>query len=355
MDPVGFLDSYPGRLLAVDEVQCVPELVLALKLIVDRDQRPGRFLLTGSANLLNLPMVGDSLAGRTESINLYGISQGEINGHKERFIDRTLSGERFLDYSTNLSRNDYMEIVTTGGFPEVIARRTGSRRNIWFDNYSNAIVRRDAEEITNLHRISELPTILKILAARSSGELNIADVSRDTSIPQRTLVPYLELLQTLYLAQHIPAWRTNLAQRVVSRPKVALLDSGLTARLMNVSASALSQTVSPHLAGGLLEGFVAGEISRQMTWSYERLELSHFRDQNAGEVDLILETPDGRVVGIEVKATSTPVPRDAKGLIYLRDRLGSRFISGIILHTGSSSASFVDRITALPLDALWKT
>ncbi|MDA8197021.1 MAG: DUF4143 domain-containing protein [Actinomycetota bacterium] len=248
-----------------------------------------------------------------------------------------------------------MEIVTTGGFPEVIARRTGSRRNIWFDNYSNAIVRRDAEEITNLHRISELPTILKILAARSSGELNIADVSRDTSIPQRTLVPYLELLQTLYLAQHIPAWRTNLAQRVVSRPKVALLDSGLTARLMNVSASALSQTVSPHLAGGLLEGFVAGEISRQMTWSYERLELSHFRDQNAGEVDLILETPDGRVVGIEVKATSTPVPRDAKGLIYLRDRLGSRFISGIILHTGSSSASFVDRITALPLDALWKT
>lgn len=246
-----------------------------------------------------------------------------------------------------------MDIVTAGRYPEVLTRRSAARRNIWFDNYADAIVRRDAGEVANLYRISELPTILKILATRSSGELNIADISRGTSIPRRTLVPYLELLQTLYLTQHIPAWKSNLAPRVISRPKVSLLDSGLAVRLMNVSASALSQTASPNLASGLLEGFVAGEIRRRMAWSYERVEMSHFRDQNAGELDLILETPDGRLVGIEVKSTFTPGPRDAKGLIFLRDRLGSRFVSGIILHTGTSSASFGDRITALPFDALW--
>lgn len=354
VDPVGFLNSEPNRLLAIDEVQRVPELVLALKLVVDRDMRPGRFLLTGSANLLNLPTIEDSLAGRTESINLYGLSQGEIIGHKERFIDLTFSGETFLDHTSDLNRSDYMETVVVGGYPEVLARKSSRRRNVWLDNYASAILKREASEISNLHRIFDLPTILKLLAARSSGELNIADLSRDTSIPQRTLVPYLELLQTLYLTHHISAWKTNLAKRVISKPKVSLLDSGLAARLMNISASGLSQLANPHLAGGLLEGFVAGEIRRQLTWSDEKVEMSHFRDQNAGEVDLILETPDGKVVGIEVKSSSTPIPRDAKGLTFLRDRIGSRFICGFILHTGSTSASFGDRIAAVPLDVIWR-
>jgi uncharacterized protein len=354
-DPVGFLDAVPDRLLAIDEVQRVPELILALKYIVDRDTRPGRFLLTGSANLLKLPAIEDSLAGRTESIELHGFSQGELVGHTERFVDRVLAGERFADHDSELHRRDYLERATAGGYPEALARTTRRRRDQWLDNYVNSIVRREADDVSNLQRVGELPLILRVLAARNSGELNVADVARDTGIPARTLTPYLELLQTLYLTQHIPAWATNLAKRVVSKPKVSLLDSGLAARLINVSAQGSSPDANPDLAGGLLEGFVAGEIRRQLSWSEETVRLGHFRDQNAGEVDLVLETPDGRVVGIEVKSTATPSRKDTKGLNYLRDKLGKRFVAGLILHSGTTGAPFGDRISAVPMDALWTT
>ncbi len=353
-DPVGFLNSDPGRLLAIDEVQRVPELVLALKFVVDGDNRPGRFLLTGSANLLKLPTIEDSLAGRTESIELFGLSQGELMGHTEQFIDRALSGERFINHTSDLSRSDYLELAVAGGYPEVLNRAPGRRRDLWFDNYANAILRREAEDISNLQRITELPVILRMLAARSSGELNIADLARDTNIPQRTLTPYLELLQTLYLTQNIPAWTTNLSKRVVSRPKVSLLDAGLAARLMNVSSKGASLDANPNLAGGLLETFVAGEIRRQLTWSNETARLAHFRDQYVGEVDLVLETPDGRVVGVEVKSNSNPTVKDAKGLSFLREKLGSRFVAGFILHTGVNSAFFGDRVAAVPMDILWR-
>jgi predicted AAA+ superfamily ATPase len=195
-DPVGFLDAVPDRLLAIDEVQRAPELILALKYVVDRDTRPGRFLLTGSANLLKLPAIEDSLAGRTESIELHGFSQGELAGHTERFVDRVMAGERFADHDSELHRRDYLERATAGSYPEALARTAGRRRDQWLDNYVNSIVRREADDVSNLQRVAELPHILRVLAARNSGELNVADVARDTGIPTRTLTPYLELLHT---------------------------------------------------------------------------------------------------------------------------------------------------------------
>lgn len=354
-DPVGFLTADTDRLLAIDEVQRVPELILALKYVVDRDSRPGRFLLTGSANLLKLPATQDSLAGRTESIELHSFSQGEIGGHRERFIDRFLTGERFTGHTSQLHRHDYLDRATTGGYPEVLARATGRRRDRWLDNYVGNIVHREADDISRLQRVAELPLILRVLAARNSGELNVADIARDTDIPARTLTPYLELLQTLYLTQHIPAWTSNLAKRVVSKPKVALLDTGLAARLINVSAQGVSPEASPGVAGGVLEGFVSGELRRQLGWSEEAVRLGHFRDQHVGEVDLVLGTPDGRVAGIEVKSSASPSAKDGKGLAYLRDKLGKRFMNGLIVHTGTTSAPFGDRIAAAPMDVLWTT
>ncbi len=354
-DPVGFLEADPARLLAIDEVQRVPQLILALKYVADRDTRPGRFLLTGSANLLRLPAIEDSLAGRTENIELHGFSQGELAGHAERFVDRILAGERFANHRSELHRRDYLDRATAGGYPEALARPVGRRRDRWLDNYVHSIVRREADDVSNLQRVAELPLILRVLAARNSGELNMADIARDTEIPVRTLTPYLELLQTLYLTQHVPAWATNLAKRVVSRPKVSLLDTGLAARLINVSAQGASLEGNPAVAGGLLEGFVAGEIRRQLTWSEEAARLGHFRDQTAGEVDLVLETPDGRVAGIEVKATATPTHKDIKGLTYLRDKLGKRFVAGVVLHTGTTGGPFGERIAAVPMDVLWTT
>lgn len=354
-DPIGFLQDEPNRLLAIDEVQRLPELILPLKYVVDIDPRPGRFLLTGSANLLRLPSMPDSLAGRVERNELHGFSQGELDGHQESFIDRLLVGERFTNHTSNLHRHHYLLRATAGGYPEALARPEGRRRDSWFDNYADGIVRREAEELSNLHRLAELPKILRVLAARNSGELNLADVARDTEIPVRTLTPYVDLLQTLYLVQTIPAWSTNLAQRAVARPKVSLLDSGLAARLMNVSATGASPEANPDVAGGLLEGFVAGELRRQLTWSEERAQLSHFRERTTGEVDIVMETPDGRVAGIEVKATSLPGRKDAKGLAYLRDKLGRRFVAGLVLHTGTTGGPFGDRLAAVPMDVLWTT
>lgn len=351
-DPVGFLQHSEG-LLAIDEIQLAPEMVPALKFVVDRDTRPGRFLVTGSADLLRLPAAKDSLAGRIESIELHGFSQGELASHHETFLDRLLAGERFVEHTSTLTRRDYLERATSGGYPEALARNPGRRRTAWLDSYLMGIVQRDARDISGLHRVDDLPQILTVLAARNSEELNIADVSKQTEIPVTSLKRLLDLLETMYLIQRVPAWSTNLSKRAVSRPKVSLLDTGLAARLVNVSAAGAGPDAYSEVAGHLLEGFVAGEIRRQRAWAEELFRMGHFRDRSAGEVDLVLETPDGRVAGIEVKSSSRISSRDARWLTQLRDKLGRRFAAGLVLHTGTTGGPFGDRIAAVPMDVLW--
>lgn len=354
-DPVGFLHQHPHGLLAIDEIQRVPEMVLALKLVVDNDPRPGRFLLTGSANLLRLPAAQDSLAGRAETIELHGFSQGELAGHQERFIDRLFVRDLFRGHKSSLTRHDYLERAIAGGYPEALSRSPGRRRNDWLDNYVRSIVERDAPEVSNLQRVAELPLILKVLAARNSEELNVADVSNETGIPASSLNRLLDLLETLYLVQRIPAWSINFSKRAVSRPKASLLDTGLAARLINISARGAGPEAYGEVAGHLLEGFVAGEIRRQQAWADEPVRVSHFRDRSAGEVDLILETPDGRVAGLEVKSSSRVKASDNRWLSQMRDKLGGRFVGGLILHTGMTTAPFGEKIMAVPMDALWTT
>jgi len=355
LDPVGFVMQNRAGLLAVDEVQRVPELMLALKLEVDRDPRPGRFLITGSADLLRLPTVEDSLAGRAESIELHGFSQGELSQHLEQFIDHTFANNIVTHHTSKLGRADYLERAMAGSFPEVINRSPGRRRQDWLDNYLTRITERDAPDISSLRSIPELSLVLRLIAAQNSGELNTTKLSQRSGIPTTSLTRLLGLLETLYLVQRIPAWSTNLTKRVVTRPKVALLDTGMAARLQNVSPASASPNVSPTVAGHLLEGFVAGELRRQRAWAEEVVQLCHFRDHSVGEVDLVLESIDGRVVGIEVKAAATVGTKDVRGLELLRDRLGARFIRGYVLYTGAESVPFGDRITAAPLDLLWSS
>lgn len=353
LDPQGFLRQNPDGLLVVDEIQRVPALIPAVKLLVDRDRRPGRFLLTGSANLLRMPAMQDSLAGRAENVDLYGFSQGELTDVRDRFIDRVLSGERFLGYESDLGRADYLEIVCAGSYPEAVSRPAGRRRSAWFDNYVRRIVERDAADISALQRLSDLPQLLRLLAARNATELTLSHLAGDSGIPARTLGPYLDLLETLFLIHRLPAWSTNLSKRAVSRPKIALLDSGIAADLVNVSAAGAAAGANPEIAGQFLEGFVAAELKRQLSWSDVDAKLFHFRDRNGAEVDLVLESKDGRVIGIEVKAASTISARDVRWLAQMRDHLGERFVAGFVLHTGPTSAPFGDRITALPVSALW--
>lgn len=350
-DPVAFVEQHPHGLLVIDEVQRVPRLALALKLVVDRDPRPGRFLLTGSANLNRLPATEDSLAGRAEDVELHGFSQGELAGSRERFIDRLLAGEDFTGYTSSLTRAHYLVLAEAGSYPEALAREPGRRRRQWLSNYATRIATRDAEEISGLQRLFELPTLLQLLAARTATELNVTSVASELGMPRRTLDPYLDLLETLYLIQRIPAWHNKTSRRLVSRPKIALLDTGLAARLAGVTAGPGADFGG--LTGPLIETLVGGELRRQLGWTKEQAELFHYRDHEGAEVDFILATPDGRIAGIEVKAASGANVHDARWMAMLRDRLGERFVRGVVLHTGSSAGSLGDRITSAPIDLLW--
>ena len=352
-DPDAFVRQFNG-LLVIDEVQRVPALMRAMKAAVENDRRPGQFLITGSANLLELPGSEESLAGRAETIVLYGLSQGELAGHREDFVDQLFAGDSSALGSRTgiLDRSEYLEIVCAGSYPEPLSRNA-RRRGAWFDNYVTRIVARDAVDVSRLAHLDRLPRLIRLLAANNAGELVKARVGSAAQIPETSLGAYIALLETLYLIHQLPAWGNNLTQRVVGRPKVALLDSGLAARLNNVTPAAMAPGKVSDLAGGLFEGFVAGEVQRQLGWAETDASLFHFRDRHGVEVDLVLESSDRRVAGLEIKATGSVSKSDFAGLTFLREKLGRRFTMGVVFHTGKSALPFGDRLWALPYSALW--
>ncbi|WP_121257976.1 ATP-binding protein [Nocardioides ferulae] len=352
-DPDAFVRQTDG-LLVIDEVQRVPELVRAMKDAVEEDRRPGRFLVTGSADLLHIPGTEESLAGRAETVVLYGLSQGELAGHREDFVDRLLAGdERALSARVGtLSREEYLEAVCAGSFPEPLTR-VGRRRSAWFDNYVKRITTRDAQSLSRLAHLDRLPDLLRLLAANTSGELVKARIAKDAGIPETSLPGYLDLLETLYLIQVLPAWGDNLTKRVTGRPKVALLDTGLAARLNHVTPAAMAPGAVSDAAGGLFESFVSGELRRQLVWAQTPARLFHFRDRDGREVDIVIESDGRRVAGVEMKAAGSVSQRDFKGLALLRDKLNDRFAMGVVLYTGRQPLPFGDRLWALPYSALW--
>lgn len=352
-DPDAFVRQSEG-LLVIDEVQRVPELVRAMKDAVEEDRRPGRFLVTGSADLLQIPGTEESLAGRAETVVLYGLSQGELAGHREDFVDRLLAGDekKLSTRIGSLSREDYLDTICGGSYPEPLSR-AGRRRNAWFDNYVKRIMARDARDLSRLAHLDRLPDLLRLLAANTSGELVKARIANDAGIPETSLPGYLDLLETLYLIHVLPAWGDNLTKRVTGRPKVSLLDTGLAARLNHVTPTAMVPGAVSGAAGGLFESFVAGELRRQLVWAETSARLFHFRDRDGLEVDLVVESDGGRVAGVEMKAAGSVSQGDFKGLTFLRDKLKDRFALGVVLYTGKQPLPFGDRLWALPYSALW--
>jgi len=354
-DPDSFVRQRPGSIMAIDEVQRVPELLVAIKSVVDQHRRPGQFLLTGSADLLRLPGQHESLAGRAETIELYGLSQGEVSSGRDELADRLFAGEDagLGDLTSAMTRSDYLRIICEGSFP-VARLRAGRRRHAWFDNYLTRIVDRDARDISRPAHLDRLPRIIRLLAANTGGELVKARIAAEVDLPETSIQGYLNLLQSLYLIQVLPAWSGNLTQRNVGRPKIALLDTGLAARLNNLAPSAMEPGAPGAVhAGSLMETFVAGELQRQSSWSSTVFTLHHFRDRNGKEVDLILENDARDLVGVEVKSSATVRPRDFTSLAFLRDNLGSRFRMGVVLYTGQVPVRFGERLWALPLSSLW--
>lgn len=347
-DPRGFVERKFDGPLIIDEVQRVPELFRAVKAAVDRDRRPGRFILTGSTRLLSEPGFADALVGRVEVVELWPLSQGELHDRKDHFVADVFSRTSFSPIS--LTRAELLRSVLAGGFPEALLRPP-TRRSAWFDAYLATLTQSVIRDLTGIERLAEMPRIIRLCAARAGTELNVTNLAAELTLPPRTLDGYLAALAQLFIVQLIPAWSTNISKKVIRRPKLVMVDSGLAARLVGMTAESAAEPTAP--LGPLVESFVAMELRKQLSWSQDGTTLWHFRDRDGAEVDFVLERPDGSIVGIEVKAGSSVSSRDTKGLRFLADRLGDRFVAGVVLSFMPEVTPLGERLTALPLNALW--
>ncbi|MEV0420187.1 ATP-binding protein [Streptosporangium canum] len=349
-DPAGFV-AFP-ELMVIDEIQRAPELLLAIKEQVDSDPRPGRYLLTGSARILGLRVLPDALPGRMETIELWPFSQGEIDGAADGFMDAIFAEGENLHHTSAVSRAEYAERIVRGGFPEAVARSNVRRRERFLDSYVADLIARDVSQLAEIERTAEMRALIRLLAARSGQLLVAASLGNGIGLSASTVHRYLSLLEEVFLIKRIPAWSRNLSSRAVGTPKVAFVDSGIAANLLGADSRSLLRpdgAFSP-----LLEGFVLMELARQLTWSDERVELFHYRTKDKVEVDAVLENRQGRVVGVEVKASSTVRPDDFRGLRHLADRLGDDFAVGVVLYTGTHTLPFGERMRAMPVSALWE-
>ena len=348
-DPVLF--TRHDGLLVIDEVQRAPELLLPIKAAVDRDPRPGRFLLTGSAHVLTLPRLADSLAGRMEVIELAPLTQGEIAGTRETFIDRLFATPSQWPAATPQSKSELLTRAAAGGFPEARRRAAGKRRDAWFSAYLRAYIDRDVRDIAGIEHRARLRTLIALIAARTANLLNVDDLARATRLPSTTARRYLEILEASFLTTRIPAWSSNRTQRTVSAPKVYIADSGLCAHLLGADVGALAQPGGD--AGPLMETFVLMEVRRQLGWSATDASLHHLRTKDKLEVDGVLEARDGRIAAVEVKAGATVTRRDFRGLRWLAGKVGSRFTTGVVLYAGEEPLAFGPGLWALPMSMLW--
>ncbi|MGH3544977.1 MAG: ATP-binding protein [Mycobacteriales bacterium] len=358
-DPATFLEAF-GAPLVIDEVQRVGEpLVLAVKAAVDIDDRPGRFLLTGSTNFLTGPAVAETLAGRVDIVTLWPLSQGELRDSTEgadNFVDRAFAAPADLIRHSGpaLRRADYFDAVCTGGYPAV-QRLSGRNRRRWFGSYVQTVLQREVEVAADIRRADALAAMIRFFAATTARELVLSTLAQRLTIDRATAQSYQPWLETVFLIHRVPAWSRNLAAKVVKRPKIHLTDTGVAAALLGKDSQALQRPTDP-AAGSLLETFAVNELAKQLTWSQTPARMFHYRETDGAEVDIVVEADDGSAIALEVKATSTPRSEDFRGLALLRDRLdrtGRDFLIGVVLHTGERRLSFGDRLLALPIADLW--
>lgn len=349
-DPRGFLEGLRGPVV-LDEVQRVPELFLAIKYEVDRDRAPGRFLLTGSANVLLIPDIADSLAGRMEVISLWPLSAAELAGSPDfNRADWLFDGPlEALDVEP-VDRGELNKRLATGGFPEAVGRASPRRRAAWFSNYLDAVMHRDVRDLARLEQLSEVPHLLTLIAHRSGGLLNFAELSRSTGLAQTTLKRYFTLLEALFLVVRLRAWERNPAKRLVKSPKVYIPDPGLLAHLRQPGGR---PPATPSWLGPWLETFVLAELHKHLAFSDRGLRLWHYRTQGGAEVDLLLEGADGALTGLEIKAAASVTGRDFKGLQHLKDTEPDRFVRGIVLYCGRELVPFGRDLFAVPVSMWW--
>lgn len=337
----------------IDEVQLCPEILPVIKQAIDNERAAGQFILTGSANVLTLPKVSESLAGRVEILTLRTLSQNEIEAGKTNLVDALFA--ETLDFPNNFAseeRDALMSRMLIGGYPEVVSRKTESRRQDWFGSYITTILQRDIRDLANIEGLIEMPRLLTLLAARTAGLLNYAEISRSIGFPQITLNRYMILLEKVFLIETVPAWSGSIKSRLVKAPKLFITDTGLLSYLLGLNLKRLQN--EPTLTGGLTENFVVNELKKYLGWSETSAEIFHFRTSTDREVDVILENRAGEIVAVEVKSSSTIGKNDFKNLQILADSLPRKFKRGFIFYTGNQFLAFGKNLFILPISALWR-
>lgn len=349
-DPEAFLSDL-GSPLVIDEAQRAPALALAIKAAVDRKRTAGRYVLTGSADVSAMPALADALVGRMETITLWPLSQGELEGHRERFVDDVFANRLPPATGSDDLRRDTFRRALRGGFPEVALARTGARREAWYRSYVASVVDREIRDMSRIEELAELPRILALVAGRATDALNLSEVARALDMNKMTVSRYLTLLERVFLVRRVRSWTGDIGRRVLQHPKLLIPDSGLLGHLLEVDVARAMR--DGRVGGAIIENFVLGEIERQITWSRGRPGLYYLRTYDGHEIDAVLERRGGDVVGVEIKSGLAVDDSDFAPLRAFASRLGARFTRGIVLYAGRESIAFGQKLHAVPLSALW--
>jgi hypothetical protein len=346
-DPAGFIAGLDGAV--IDEIQRAPELLLPIKQAVDAERRPGRFLLTGSANIFTMPRVMESLAGRVESLELLPLSAGELVGRaKPRFLERAFSGR--LIRAARGSASTPIPAMIDGGYPAALARKESHRRRAWHRAYLRSLVDKDVAEIQRLDKLTRFPRLIAVAAQSSAQLVNLSEIARNVQLDHKTVDEYLSVLERLYILRRLAPWHRNELKRIIKTPKLHFIDAGLLTTVRGFDAAALM--LDRTRLGPILESYVFGELLKLSTIAEQELHLFHYRDKDQVEVDFIVESSAGDLIGIEAKCAATVQASDFRGLERLRSIAGDQFRQGIVLYTGADALPFGDRFAAVPLSAL---
>lgn len=351
-DPAGLVRELEEAV--IDEVQRAPALLLAIKQAVDQDRRPGRFLLTGSANVMTLPGVAESLAGRMETLALLPLAGCEIHRGKGRWLEAAFAGEPPRVPAAAGRREvgkALVEKVLCGGYPEAVARDSARRRTAWARQYVDALIQRDVRDIASVDKLDHLPRLLRALAQMTGRLCNFAQLGGQVGLDSKTVGKYLAIFEHMFLLRRVSPWSANRLARVVKTPKVHFIDSGLLCSLTGLTEATVSQ--QRERFGFALESYVFGELLKQASWAEQHYEILAYRDKDQVEVDFVVERSDARVLGVEIKAAATVGRDDLAGCRRLAGLAGKQFAGGVILYDGIETLPVGPRLWIVPLSTLW--
>jgi uncharacterized protein len=353
-DPTGFVSAGHWPMF-IDEVQRGGDtLVRAIKIAVDRDPRPGSFVLSGSSRFLTIPTLSESLVGRAAVVDLWPLSMAERAGTRPTLIDQLFTHHQTLRSlpPSPLTRLDYLTLTCAGGFPELLRAKSPRSRANWLTGYLTTVAQRDIRDIAQIRQAAEIPRLLGALAGLTATTVSAKRLGEMLGHDDATIARYLPLLEQVYLIHFLPAWSNNLTARATRTPKMHFVDTGLASRLVNRSPHSLAQP-GEAVAGALFESFIISELLKQSVLAESDVSLFHYRDRDGAEIDCVLENPDRGWVGIEVKLASSVNGADFRHLRVMRDRQGDRFARGVLIYCGEHVVPFGDRLLAIPASALW--